>query len=396
MNLLLSYADQPGSSRDHSLDPAKTYTLGRGKSSDILLNHPKVSTNHLRFRYSQSKRWLVEDLGSTNGTYVDGNKISQPHEITDACSIRLGPSGPILRVSPQGNPSNASGSYSSKKLSAESSRVKPNNQPDSETNSGSKTSKLPGLLSGLCIAGLVVLAAQIPRDLTKSNSNQDTATDTKADTQSTNTDAAVEVSQYIHYFPDPIQPSLDDEAQYRRAIGDMARIQAEKLYMKARARDFPTIVIGRQGFSKCDTPVSPGIYNPACREILVAFNSGELQYEQPIEVLYVLAHEYAHHLVEISLGTSISGLDNELTADCFAGYMAGYWASVNKLNEQELMAGFSVMQAVAKQEPTDSTDMHGDPGQRQGAFLGGYSMASGKVTQEYQNFCRTLDRILKL
>ena len=82
---------------------------------------------------------------------------------------------------------------------------------------------------------------------------------------------------------------------------------------------FPTITLGRQGFTRCGMPNFLGVYMPACKEILIGFNSGELSYDYPIQVLYVLAHEYAHHLVEISEGGStVSGLDNELTADCFA------------------------------------------------------------------------------
>jgi predicted metalloprotease len=92
----------------------------------------------------------------------------------------------------------------------------------------------------------------------------------------------------------------------------------------------------------------------------------------------------------------VSGLDNELTADCFAGYMAGFWNINGKLTREELLAGFAVMQFVAKAEPSDSSDMHGDPGQRQGAFFGGFERAKGSVNQQFQNFCKTLDRILEL
>lgn len=105
----------------------------------------------------------------------------------------------------------------------------------------------------------------------------------------------------------------------------------------------------------------------------------------------MLAHEYAHHLLEISLGSaSVSGLDNELTADCFAGYMAGYWNSQGKLTQAELNQGFLVMQAVAKVESSDSTDMHGDEGQRKGAFLPAMNVQREKLSSNIKTFARHL------
>jgi len=210
-------------------------------------------------------------------------------------------------------------------------------------------------------------------------------------------DAATQIAGQINFFADTTHPGLNDEQQYRKGIGDMARVQVSRMIKKDQARNFPTIVIGRQGLKKCkDTPNSAGTYNPKCQELLVAFDT-YLRYDYPIEVLYVLAHEYAHHLVEISLGsTSVSGLDNELTADCFAGYMAGYWNSQGKLTQNELNQVSDVMQAVAKVTSLDSTTTHVDEGQRKGAFFAGYERAGGKVVQQYQNFCKTLDRILKL
>jgi hypothetical protein len=231
---------------------------------------------------------------------------------------------------------------------------------------------------------------------TPSSSSEAENSDTETDARP-KTDAATEISSQIHFFEDSSQPHLNDEVQYRKAIGDMARIQDSKMKKRESARVFPTIILGRQGFTGCGTPNSPGIYNPACQEILVGFNSDVLRYDYPIEVLYVLAHEYAHHLVEIAEGgATVSGLDNELTADCFAGYMAGFWDINGKLTREELLAGFAVMQFVAKAEPSDSSDMHGDPGQRQGAFFGGFERAKGSVNQQFQNFCKTLDRILEL
>ena len=60
------------------------------------------------------------------------------------------------------------------------------------------------------------------------------------------------------------------------------------------------------------------------------------------------------------------------------------------------MAGFAVMQFDPKAEPSDFSDMHGDPGHRQGIFFGGFERAKGSTNQYVRNFCKTLDRILEL
>jgi hypothetical protein len=277
--------------------------------------------------------------------------------------------------------------YKSEQLTSETKKPK-----------GQSSIVVGSLIGSFLIGGLLLGIRNLPEiNQTVPNGSSTPGTSASESIASNESDAASAISSQIYFFAELSQPYLNDESQYRKAIGDMARIQDTKMIKRDAARKFPTIVIGRQGLTRCDTPHSPGVYNPACQEILVSFDTGVLRYDYPIEVLYVLAHEYAHHLVEVSLGSdAVSGLDNELTADCFAGYMAGFWNSHGKLTKEELMAGFAVMQFVAKAEPSDSTDMHGDLGQRQGAFLGGFERASGIVNQQYQNFCKTLDRILEL
>lgn len=49
--------------------------IGRDPMSDILLNDPEVSRQHVRLTRS-AQGYLLEDLGSTNGTYVDGQRLS--------------------------------------------------------------------------------------------------------------------------------------------------------------------------------------------------------------------------------------------------------------------------------------------------------------------------------
>jgi pSer/pThr/pTyr-binding forkhead associated (FHA) protein len=400
MRLLVSYAPLPGTSKELVLGKNMSLKIGRLPECDLVLNQSIVSGQHAILRSEDGREWFLEDLNSRNGTFIDGVRVLGSTPITKPSSIRLGLSGPILRVQPTEkdgpimSPSilrNRSTGASPTQMSVP---VKSN-----KSKSRNHSSVLLGSLLGASIftAGLFGIT-RLPTtgQGTANTSPKAESSDTESNAQPKK-DAAAEISSQIHFFEDLVQPHLNVEIQYRKAIGDMARIQYTKMRKREAASIFPTIILGRQAFTRCDTPNSPGVYNPACHEILVGFNSDVLRYDYPIEVLYVLAHEYAHHLVEISEGGStVSGLDNELTADCFAGYMAGFWDINGKLTEEELMAGFNVMQFVAKAEPSDSSNMHGDPGQRQGAFFGGFERARGNVTQQYQNFCRTLDRILVL
>ena len=52
--------------------------VGKSTENDIVLNHPTVSRNHLRLK-RQRDRFVVEDLGSTNGTFVDGAQVREAY-----------------------------------------------------------------------------------------------------------------------------------------------------------------------------------------------------------------------------------------------------------------------------------------------------------------------------
>ena len=51
--------------------------LGRGADATIRLDDDYVSTRHARIAAS-GDQWFVEDLGSTNGTYIGSQRLSQP------------------------------------------------------------------------------------------------------------------------------------------------------------------------------------------------------------------------------------------------------------------------------------------------------------------------------
>lgn len=69
--------------------------IGRSPSSDIVIDEPYVSASHARFTI-QGPALVLEDLGSTNGTMVNGHIIEQPVTLRDTDEVQVG--DVIMRV----------------------------------------------------------------------------------------------------------------------------------------------------------------------------------------------------------------------------------------------------------------------------------------------------------
>ena len=64
--------------------------IGRGSDAAIKLDDDYVSTRHARVVAGEDDSWFVEDLGSTNGTYVGSVRITQPTTIGLGVQVRIG------------------------------------------------------------------------------------------------------------------------------------------------------------------------------------------------------------------------------------------------------------------------------------------------------------------
>jgi len=64
-------------------------TIGRADSSTLVLADDYVSTNHARL-VPRGAEWILEDLGSTNGTFLDRAKVTAPTPVPLGVPIRVG------------------------------------------------------------------------------------------------------------------------------------------------------------------------------------------------------------------------------------------------------------------------------------------------------------------
>jgi hypothetical protein len=65
------------------------FTMGRGPASTLQLADPGVSRLHVEIVWEEGDGWVIRDLGSTNGTYVNGRKITT-HALRTGDQIQLG------------------------------------------------------------------------------------------------------------------------------------------------------------------------------------------------------------------------------------------------------------------------------------------------------------------
>jgi hypothetical protein len=74
---------------DFELDSSQVM-IGRGRQNDIaLVNDEYASAKHARVEPRQDGVW-VQDLGSTNGTFLNGARLERPRRLTHGDIVRVG------------------------------------------------------------------------------------------------------------------------------------------------------------------------------------------------------------------------------------------------------------------------------------------------------------------
>lgn len=64
-------------------------TVGRAADSTLVLVDDYASSRHARF-FTSDGQWIVEDLGSTNGTWIDRTRITGPTVLRVGAKVRVG------------------------------------------------------------------------------------------------------------------------------------------------------------------------------------------------------------------------------------------------------------------------------------------------------------------
>ncbi len=90
--------DDPAGSGVTDTDLDGRVELGRDPAGDVVVDHPSVSWRHLVLEPDRSGVWTVTDLGSTNGTTVDGTPVTGRVRLAPGAALALGADGPRLRL----------------------------------------------------------------------------------------------------------------------------------------------------------------------------------------------------------------------------------------------------------------------------------------------------------
>jgi pSer/pThr/pTyr-binding forkhead associated (FHA) protein len=72
------------------LRPGDVRTIGRAAAAQFVVDAPLVSRVHCRLSLSPSGELTVEDLGSTNGTYVNEERVGGPTALQVADTLKIG------------------------------------------------------------------------------------------------------------------------------------------------------------------------------------------------------------------------------------------------------------------------------------------------------------------
>jgi len=83
---LIVYAD---GAKPRTVKLAASMVIGRSPECELLVDDTYASQQHARL-FGKNGAWYVEDLGSTNGTYVNDQKLAAPAMIQPGDRVRIG------------------------------------------------------------------------------------------------------------------------------------------------------------------------------------------------------------------------------------------------------------------------------------------------------------------
>ena len=97
---IFAYLFEPGSDAAPFALGEGDNTVGAGGNNDIVIHRPAVSWNHA-ILICRQKRILVQDSASTNGTFVNGDRVRTPRHLSHEDKIRFGSEDFIIWLKPE-------------------------------------------------------------------------------------------------------------------------------------------------------------------------------------------------------------------------------------------------------------------------------------------------------
>ena len=85
LEVVAAMGHEPGS----SFEVGEGATLGRADSADVMVDDPFASSAHARI-FNRGDFMYIEDMGSTNGTYLNGRQLRAPERLKVADVVRIG------------------------------------------------------------------------------------------------------------------------------------------------------------------------------------------------------------------------------------------------------------------------------------------------------------------
>jgi len=207
-------------------------------------------------------------------------------------------------------------------------------------------------------------------------------------------DPALKMQQRVAYFPSP-WPELSHLDQggenFKKLAGTLARVQ----WLAARKSEvrgqLPVVLINAT--SDCIDTLTVGLYRPSCQTIKLDYTDGQMYFEYPVEVEAVLAHEWGHHLAEVS-NLNVSSTEHEIVADCFAGVIFGYYVKHDLISVEE---GVNALVMMAQVSNNSESGIHPNMQNRTSAFMGGMARIAdpqGEFGDLYGKTCGSLDQVI--
>lgn len=76
--------------------PSEQLTIGRSSESGLVIRDDYTSTHHARLML-WNDQWVIQDLDSTNGTFLDGSRVTLPTPVPPGSSVKIGTTSFELR-----------------------------------------------------------------------------------------------------------------------------------------------------------------------------------------------------------------------------------------------------------------------------------------------------------